>query len=70
MSLNPINDILSGTYESDVPKLHTSGRRESRITQTKGYYVPRPDGEPGTMPIKRDKPKIKGKKKLKRKANA
>lgn len=60
MTLNPIDDILNGTHESDVAKLHTSGRREDRVKQTKGYYVPRPDGKSGTLPIKRSKPKRDG----------
>ena len=68
MTLNPLDDILSGTHESDVAKFHTSGRREDRRTQVKGYYRPRPDGKPGTLPIKRAVPKVKGKKKNKRKA--
>lgn len=68
MSLNPLDDIISGTHVSDVAKLHTSGRREDRRPQVKGYYRPRPDGKPGTLPIVRATPKIKGKKKNKRKS--
>lgn len=60
MTLNPIDDLLNDTHEANVSKLHTSGRREIRVRQTKGYYVPRPDGKPGTLPIKRDKPKYDG----------
>lgn len=73
MTLNPLDDLLSGNFHADVPRLHTSGRRESRTTQTKGYYRPRPDGKEGTLPIKRAEPKRGGLskkewKKLRRKA--
>ena len=30
MSLNPLDDLLDGTFTSPVPRLHSSGRREQR----------------------------------------
>ena len=69
MTLNPLDDILLGNHVSDVPRLHTSGRREDREAgrECKGYYRPRPDGKQGTLPIVRAVPKVKGKKKNKKK---
>jgi len=82
MSLNPIDDILSGTYESDAPRQHTGGRRELRAeAHARGITIhakaktvedanrARLTGELiPTLPIKRATPKVKGKKKNKRKS--
>lgn len=74
MSLNPLDDILNGTFKSPAPRLHSSGRREQRASmRARGITIHAKAKTPaeaeramltgamiGTLPIKRKEPKYGG----------
>lgn len=74
MSLNPLDDLLDGTFKSPAPRLHSSGRREQRAQmRARGVTIHAKAKTPQeaeravltgamieTLPVKRKEPKYGG----------